>query len=188
MRLYGKALANQIPATTTGHQARTMFGAMTEALAHAYDTLGAYDASTPGAAAGALSGIFPFLGAASAALDPGEVAAAQSYLDSTNEMLAKYFPRMPASDDVLTDQQLAELRTSVSTSSAAVQIIDELFGTSWLSQLSDSIVEACGTVTAAIASTVAKVGGSMIGGMWWLLALGLGGLLLWHKYGHKLVT
>jgi hypothetical protein len=173
MRLYGKALANQIPATVTGHQARTMFGAMTSALQGAYVTLANWDSTGIAQATG---------------LDAGAVAAARQYLDSTNEMLQGYYPQMPESNDPLTALQLQQLRTSASGSSVAAKEIDELFGTSWLSELVDAVIEACGTVSSAIASTVAKVTGSFLGGMWWLIALGLAGLLAWHKWGHKLTT
>jgi hypothetical protein len=156
MRLYGKALANQIPDTTTGHQARLMFGAMTSALQGAYQTLASWDST----------GVAQWTG-----LDAGAVAAARQYLDGTNDMLGKYFPDMPASDATLTTQQLAELRTAASGSSVAVKEIDELFGTSWLSELVDAIIEACATVSSAIANTVAKVGGSFLGGIWWVLLL-----------------
>lgn len=161
MALYGKALANQVPASTTGNQARIMFGAMTAALSSAYGTLANYDSTGIAQATG---------------LDAGSVDAARSYLDSCNQILSQYFPSMPISDIQLDSHQLAQLKTAVSTSSVAVKTIDDLFGTPWLQELCDAIVEAAATVTATIANTVSKVGGSFVGGTWWiwlLLAVGL---------------
>jgi hypothetical protein len=182
MRLYGRQLADQVPETTTGHRARVMFGAMTEALAGAYGTLESYQST------GALGVMVPGISLLREAVDGDAVAAARQYLDSTNGLLQTYFPLMPASDDVLPELQLQQLRTAVSTSSVAVREIDILFSTTWLDELADSIIEACGTVSAQIAGTVAKLGGTFVGGMWWLIALGLAGLWAWHKWGHKLVT
>jgi hypothetical protein len=182
MRLYGRALADQIPTTTTGHQAREMFGQMTEALAGAYSTLEAYGDT------GVLGAIAPGASFVRDVIDGDAIAAARQYLDSTNDMLQRYFPQMPESDEILSDLQLQQLRTAVSGTSTAVREIDQLFSTSWLNELSDSIVESAGTVSAQIASTVAKVGGSFVGGLWWLIALGLGALVVWHKWGHKVVT
>jgi hypothetical protein len=173
VRLYGKALARQIPDNVTGHQARRMFGLMTSALGNAYATLASYDG----------------LGIASATgLDAGAVEAARQYLDTANGILQDYFPHMPESDELLTAQQLAELRASASTSSVAAKEVDELFLTSWLDELVDSLIEAIGTVGAKVGAAVAKVAGSFIGGWWWAIALGLGGLWAWHRWGHKLVT
>jgi hypothetical protein len=182
MRLYGRALADQVPTTTTGHQAREMFGQMTEALSGAYSTLESYGDT------GALGAIVPGASLLREAIDGEAIAAARQYLDSTHDMLQRYFHQMPVSNEVLSDLQLQQLRTSVSGTSTAVREIDQLFATTWLNELSDSIVESAGTVSAQIASTVAKVGGSFIGGMWWLIALGLGALVVWHKWGHKVVT
>jgi len=167
MALIGKALANQVPASTTGNQARLMFGAMTSALSGAYSTLADYDST----------GIAQWTG-----LDAGSVDSARGYLDSCNGILQKYFADMPISDAQLDSHQLQELKTAVSTSSVAVSTIDELFKTSWLQELCDAIVQAAGTVTAAIANTVSKVGGSFVGGTWWIwLLLGMG-LILVTRY------
>jgi hypothetical protein len=173
MRLYGKALAKQIPDATTGHQARLMFGLMASALGGAYVTLGNWDSTGLAQATG---------------LDAGAVAAARQYLDSTNGMLTEYYDMMPESDEQLTADQLTRLRVAASTSSVAVREIDLLFGSSWLAELVDALIEACGTVSAAIANTVAKAAGSFIGGFWWAIVIGLGALWAWHKWGHKLAT
>jgi hypothetical protein len=171
--LVGKALAKQIPDNATGNQARLMFGLLTRSLASAYGTLAEYDSSGIAQATG---------------LDAGSVRAAREYLDSTNSMLGDYFPDMPTSDQVLTAQQLAELRTAVSGASVAAQQIDQLFGTSWLEELADAIIEAAGTISAKVAAATAKVLGSTIGALWWLIVLGLAGLYAWHRWGHKVVT
>lgn len=173
MALYGKDLAKQVPRSLTQNEARAMYGDMTAALRNAYGQLEQYDTTGIGEATG---------------LDAGSVAAARQYLDSTNEMLSKYYGHLAESEDLISDQQHRELQTSVSTSSVAVKTIDDLFNTSWGSELSDSIVTAAGTVSATIASGVSKVAGSFLGGMWWLIAAGLAGLWAWHKWGHKLVT
>lgn len=153
MALVGKALANQIPSTVTGNQARLAFGAMTTSLSSAYGTLADWDSTGIAQATG---------------LDAGAVAAGRQYLDSTNAMLAKYFSDMPESDSPLNDQQLLELKTSVSGCSVAVDQIDQLFRTSWLSELCDAIIEACATVTGKVANAVSKVAGSFIAGTWWI--------------------
>ena len=166
-QLYGKDLSKQVPASTTGNQARLMFGAMTSALAGAYSTLADYDTG----------GVAQWTG-----LDAGSVQTARDYLDSTNTMLQGYYADMPTADSAISAHQLQELQTSVSTSSVAVKTIDDLFGTGWLSELCDSIVAAAGTVSAAIANTVSKVAGSFIGGTWWLILLIVAGLVVWSRY------
>ena len=173
MRLYGRQLANQVPTSTTGNQARLMFGLMTSALGNAYATLAEYDGT----------GFARWSG-----LDAGAVDAARGYLDGTNEMLARYYADMPTSDDVLSEHQLTELRASVSGASVACKEIDDLFSTSWLAELADALIEACGTVSAAIAGTVAKVAGSFLGGAWWLIAAGVGGWLAWKYYRRRVFS
>ena len=163
MNLTGKQLAAQVPDSTTGNQARTMFGDMAAAAQGAYATLASYDA-----------GDF-------AGLDFGSVQAAREYLDSTETMIQGYYSQMPADDNPLAALQLQQLKTSVSGCSVAVQTIDDLFSTSWAADLADSIVTAAGTVSSAIANTVAKVAGSFLGGMWWLIAIGIGGYLLYLR-------
>lgn len=173
MPLYGKQLAKQVPDSTTGHQARTMYGSMTAVLAEAYATLAEYDSTGLAQATG---------------LDAGSVETARNYLDDCNGFLQKHYPQMPATDAVLTDQQLAWLRADVSTSSTACQQIDQLFATSFLSELSDSICEAAGTVGAAVANTVSKAASfsgsflsSFLGGMWWLVLGAIAvGVLVWR--------
>jgi hypothetical protein len=172
MALYGKALANQIPSSVTGNQARLGFGAMTSALQGAYQTLASYD----------LGGIGEWSG-----LDAGSVAAARQYLDSTNEMLQGYFADMPISDAPLSEHQLQEFKTSASTSSVAVKTIDDLFSTSWLGDLCDALIAAIGTVTSAVANAVSKVAGSFIGGTWWIWILVGLGMWGWRKWQHSAV-
>ncbi len=125
--LTGKALANTIPSTVTGHQARQMFGKMTQALQGAYVTLQNYDAS----------GI-----AQTTKIDAGSIKAARSYLDSTNTMLGKYFPNMPASNNPLTAEQLKQLKLCVSSASTAVKTVDDMFSTTWLAELFAEIQDA----------------------------------------------
>lgn len=125
--LSGKALANTIPAETTGYGARKMFGEMTQALANAYSTLQNYDPNKTAQRTG---------------LDAGSVKAARDYLDSTNTMLAKYYKQMPESSDKLTADQLKKLKVAVSTSSTAVKTVNDLFGTSWAMELTKEIGKA----------------------------------------------
>jgi hypothetical protein len=198
--LYGKQLAKQVPDSTTGHQARAMYGSMTASLGNAYAVLATYQASEANlgnavgavgtaATAGTASGLLGWLGLKGAqALDAGSVEAAQAYLDDCNGFLQEHYPQMPAIDDALTDQQMAWLRADVSTSSTACQQIDQMFGTSVLGELSDSICEAAGTVGAAVASTVSKAAGfggsflaNFVGGMWWLILIGIAGLVLYSR-------
>lgn len=141
--LYGKALANTIPATTTGYQARSMFGKMTKQLGNAYATLANYDPS----------GI-----AQKSGIDAGSVKAARQYLDSTNDMLGKYYAQMPESNEPLTADQLQKLKTSVSGASVAVKTVDDLFGTPFWRELAGDITEAAKTVTKAIASSPFGIG------------------------------
>lgn len=165
--LYGKALARQIPDTTTGNQARLAFGFMTEALHGAYVTLGTYDPSGLSVATG---------------LDAGAIEQAQGYLDDTNAALQKYFPNMPESDAALTVDQLAQLCLSVSISSTACQTIDSLFSTGFLAELSGNVIEACATVSGRVALAVSTVAGSFIGGTWWVWVLAGAALYLVNRY------
>lgn len=137
--LVGKKLAATIPATTTGYQARALFGKMTGLLSNAYVTLQRYDAG--GLAEG--SGI-----------DAGSIKAARDYLDSTNATLQKYYPMMPESSAQLTAKQLEQLRLCVSTSSVAVDYIDKNFGTSFLAELATSIKDAGTEIIKKAADTV----------------------------------
>lgn len=167
MALMGKQLARQLSRETTGHQARTMFGAMTAALSGAYSTLASYDTA----------GIAEWSG-----LDAGSIEAARAYLDSTNTMLSGYFSQMPESSGRLTDHQFQMLTTSVSGSSVAVATIDDLFGTGWLEELCTQIVAAVGTVSSSIANGVSKVAGSFLGGTWWVWLLAGLTLVFWKRY------
>jgi hypothetical protein len=166
-QLYGKALANQIPDSTTGNQARLAFGAMTAALAGAYAKLGEYDST----------GLAEGLG-----LDAGSITTAHSYLDTTNIRLSEYYPKFAATDDLLPADLLTQLRMCVSTSSVAVQYIDENFGTSFLAELVDNVIAACATVTGKVANAISKVAGSFIGGTWWIWLLVAAGFVLVGKY------
>lgn len=179
--LYGKALAKQVPDSTTGNQARTMFGAMADSLSNAYATLSSYHWDS-----GLQAMLIPG-GAAIYGLTPDAVTPAREYLDSVNTEIQGYYANTFEDDAQLTPLLLDQLRTSVSAASTAVKQIDDLYGTSMLSDLADSIVEAAGTVSAAIASAVAKVAGSFLGGMWWLIALGIGVLLVWRKWGRRVM-
>lgn len=156
--LSGKALANTIPDTTTGYQARAMFGIMTQKLAGAYDTLRAYD---------------PTGLAKATKIDAGSIDAARQYLDSTNTMLAKYYAQMPNSGDKLTADQLKKLKVAVSTSSVAVKTVDDLFGTSFWRELGGEIVEAAKTVAAKVNATI-----GFSAGMVAVAAVGVGFLFL----------
>lgn len=169
-QLYGKALANQIPDGTNGHQARVAIGAMTATLAAAYDKLAEYDGTGFASATG---------------IDAGSVAAARQYLDGANEALAKYFPQMPASDDKLSAELLTKLRVCVSVASTAAQYIDENFSTSFLGELADAVIAACATVAGEVANAVSKVAGSFIGGTWWIWALLAVGLVLVTRYKRR---
>jgi hypothetical protein len=137
--LYGKALSAQVSPTTTGNQARNMFGKMTASLGNAYATLKNYDPK----------GI-----AQKSGIDAGSVKAAKDYLDNTNAMLAKYYKQMPATDQVLTADQLNKLKVAVSTSSVAVKTVDDMFGTSWGSELFGEITKAGKMIIAKVADTV----------------------------------
>jgi hypothetical protein len=137
--LSGKALANTIPATVTGYQARSMFGIMTQKLQGAYATLKAYD---------------PTGLAKASRIDAGSIDAARQYLDSTNSMLGKYYAQMPNTGDKLTADQLKKLKVAVSTSSVAVKTVDDLFGTGFWRELGGEIVEAAKTVAKAVNNAV----------------------------------
>lgn len=156
--LSGKALANTIPATTTGYQARSMFGVMSQKLSGAYDTLKAYDPT----------GI-----AKATRIDAGSIDAARQYLDSTNTMLAKYYKQMPESFEVLTADQLKKLKVAVSTSSVAVKTVDDLFGTSFWKELGTEIAAAAKTVIKKINEGIGFSAGMIAAG-----AVGVGFLIL----------
>jgi len=166
-QLYGKALANQIPDSTTGNQARIAFGAMTATLHAAYEKLAEYDPS----------GIGQWTG-----IDAGSGQAARNYLDSANDALAKYYAQMPENDQPLSSELLTKFKAAVSISSTACQYIDENFSTSFLAELADAVIEACATVVGRVANTVSKVAGSFIGGTWWIWLAGLVGFVLLTKY------
>lgn len=156
--LYGKALANEIPATTTGYQARSIFGKLTEKLSRAYQVLRDYDPT----------GI-----AKTTRIDAGSINAARSYLDSTNHMLGKYYKQMPSSNDPLTADQLKKLKVAVSTSSVAVKTVDDLFGTSFWKELGGEILTAGQNIVNKTASALAPTIGIAAAG-----AIGLGVLIL----------
>lgn len=155
---YGKALAALIPVTTTGHQARIIFGQMTASLAKAYATLKAYDPS----------GI-----AAASRIDAGSINAARNYLDSTNKMLAGYYTQMPVSNNVLTADQLNKLKLSVSASSIAVKTVDDLFGSSFWKELGTEILR-----TAKVALDKINKGIGLSAGMIAAAGFGVGFLVL----------
>lgn len=166
-QLYGKALANQIPDSTTGNQARLAFGAMTTALNGAYAKLAEYD----------VTGIGEGLG-----IDAGSLSQARQYLDTTNVRLGEYFPKFQANDEPLSSELLAQFKMCVSTTSVAVKYVDDNFSTSFLSELADAVIDACATVVGRVANTVSKVAGSFIGGTWWIWLCGVVALVLVTKY------
>jgi hypothetical protein len=172
--LQGRALAEIIPRKTTGYQARSMFGKMTQALHNAYLTLSEYQST------GSIGIIMPTLALVKFSITADAITAAKQYLDSTNAMLSKYYAQMPVSDAVLTDLQYQQLQTSVSGASVAVNQIDQMFSTPWSAELASDIALAAGTITAQIATTTARVvgsaAGSFLGKTWWLLLLGAGGV------------
>lgn len=178
--LYGQELASVIPRGITGYQARAMFGEMTGWLGNAYQTLAEYKST------GAIGIIFPALAAVKYAVTGEAVDAAKRYLDTTNDMLQKYYPQMPESNDKLADLQYKQLQTSVAGTSIAIREVDQMFGTPWSVELTNDIVEASGTVTAWLAANAAKVAGnvagSIIGKVWWLILLGAGGIWVYHRY------
>lgn len=147
--LVGKKLAATIPDTTSGYQARALFGKMTGLVSNAYTTLARYDS-------GGL--------AQKTGLDAGSIKAARDYLDNTNATLAKYYAFMPESSAPLTAKQLEQLRLSVSTSSVAVDYIDKNFGTSFLSELATSIKDAGTSIVKKAADTVGldKTGAAIV--------------------------
>jgi len=153
MPLYGKELANTIPATITGNQARSLFGNLTVSLHNAYNTLASYDSTGTARVTG---------------LDAGSVKAARDYLDSTNDMLGKYYPQMPANNSPLPATQLAQLRTAVSTTSVAVKTIDDLFNTSWLSEIAISIVQAVPQVISKVSEGTSSVLWAFFKNTWWI--------------------
>lgn len=169
MALYGKALAETVPATTTGHQARAIFGQLASTVHSAYETLASYDSTGVARATG---------------LDAGSVAAAKQYLDSTNDMLAKYYPQMPASTAPLAAQQLAQLRTAVSTTSVAVKTIDDLFSTSWLSEVGTSIAQAAPQVVGKVGEGISSVLFAFLKETWWIFA-GAGVVLVGGAYAYS---
>jgi len=162
-QLYGKSLANQIPDSTTGNQARLAFGGMTSALHSAYLKLGEYDPT----------GLGDWTG-----IDAGSGQAAKQYLDDANGILSTYYAQMPVDDAPLSSQLLTKLKVAASTSSVAVKYIDDNFSTSFLAELADSVIEACATVVGKVANTVSKVAGSFLGGTWWIWVLVAVGVVL----------
>jgi len=152
--LTGKALANTVTANTTGNQARAMFGQMTKALSNAYATLKNYDSSSVAERSG---------------IDAGSVKAARQYLDSTNAMLGKYYPNMPATNDKLTATQLSQLKLCVSSASTAAKTIDDLFSTSWASELTAEIANA--------AKGIISKAGDIVGLDKTSMALAVGGVM-----------
>jgi len=155
---YGKALSAKVPTNTTGYQARAMFGQMTAWLAKSYATLQNYD---------------PSGFAAATRIDAGSIKAARDYLDSTNTMLAKYYAQMPASNDVLTADQLNKLKVAVSTSSVAVKTVDDLFGTSFWKELGTEIVAAGKEIVSKVNTGIGFSAGMIAAG-----AVGVGFLIL----------
>jgi soluble lytic murein transglycosylase-like protein len=156
--LVGKALSKTISATTTGYQARAMFGLMTGQLSNAYGTLRGYD---------------PTGLAKATRIDAGSIDAARKYLDSTNAMLSKYYAQMPESGAVLTSDQLTKLKTAVSTSSVAVKTVDDLFGTSFWKEFGAEIAQAAKTVASKVNTGIGFSAGMIAAG-----AVGVGFLIL----------
>jgi hypothetical protein len=181
--LRGKALAEVIPRRVTGYQARSMFGDLTRSLGNAYQTLAEYQST------GAIGVIVPALAAVKFALTRDAINAAKQYLDSTNDMLKKYYAQMPESNATLTDLQFQQLQASVYGTSIAVSEIDQLFTTPWSAELADDIINAAGTVSAWIAGktsqVVGDVLGSILGKTWWILLLGAGGVWIYYRVAGK---
>ena len=160
MALYGKALADQVPGSVTGNRARIAFGKMTASLHDAYLTLQKYDATGVARTTG---------------LDAGSVDTARQYLNDANDALQKYFLQMPASDSPLTSDQLTKFKAAVSISSTAVKTIDDLFNTSFLSELftniGQSIVAVSRKVVGKVGEGAADIVWSFLKQTWWIFLI-----------------
>lgn len=166
MALIGKALANQIPESTTGKQAAAVCRGMLAALGRAYGVVDAYDPSGLAQASG---------------LDAGSVEAAKMYLDGQREYVDRVLSDCPTSDNPIASTLLARVRAAASGSSTACKYVDDNFQTSFAAELSAEVVAVTGTIVGKIGDAVSTVAGSFIGSTWWVWILVGLALLGWRK-------
>lgn len=164
MALYGQNLADTIPDNCTFKQATEICGILEPVLTEAQGKT--------------------FQGTAAlvdTSIEPENV-------EKLKAMLADEWVSISALDTIiqaapdwsaqLDADTLATLRGRVMTASDALKIANDWYRLPSWSGISDGIVAIVGGISNTIANAVSKAAGNLIGGLWWVIALAIGGLWL----------
>lgn len=188
MALYGDNLGKTIRPGTTWLQGTDVLGALEDAERACYASLDLWNNwKTSGTADTVNLAIL-------SAISPDDSANMRKFLDDdyahllamdtlVQERLAEQGADQPMADDYL-----ANLQAAAAYSSKLIATCDSLFHTSVASQAADAIVPVVGNIGDQIGNGLSKLVGNFLAGIWWIIALGLLGLWVWHKWLHKAVT
>lgn len=189
MALYGDNLAKTIGPGTTCQQATDVLSTLQNAILSCYSSLTLYNNWK---ANGTLDTINL---AILSAISPDDAASMKDTLDT--ELAHLYAVDTLVNDagnsagmdsplpSVAPNDLLDTVAGSVQTASSAIALNDSLFHTSVAAQVSDAVVPVVGDFADKIANVVSKFLGNFLGGIWWILALGILSIWAWHKWGKK---
>jgi len=122
-------------------------------------------------------------------LDPSMVEPARSLITDSLGLWSQTSAYVDSSDDPPTQNLIEAVQILASNCSGNVALVDSLFHTSVASELSDGIVAEAGDLSDKVGNLASKVLGNVLGGVWWVIAGGLGLLYIWHKWGgNKLLS
>lgn len=181
MALYGENLAKTLPASPTLDDLRQVMLADHDALVAVEANFSAWDDFKANGAVDAVN--LSLL----QAIDPASVDSVRAIWSQQFGSMALITAGIDASDDPPSDDLVSLCRDHLSNDSDFIHTVDSIFHTSVGTQLADATVSEVGDLSAKVANAVSKVAGNFLGGVWWIVALALGALVLWHKYGTKVL-
>lgn len=177
MALYGNNLAKAVRPGASKADLAAICQAAHDALQLSEDSFSAWDNFTTNGAIDEINREVLVL------LDPSMVEQARALWADSFGLWSKTSAYVDASNDPPTANLVDAVGILASNASGVVHTIDSLFHTAVASQLSDAIVAEAGDLSDKLANGVSKILGNAIGGLWWVIALALGALYVWHKYG-----
>jgi hypothetical protein len=186
--LYGNNLAATIRAETTWGQADDVLQSLGDGVRAAYASLDLWSNWKERGTADTVNL------AILQAISPDDQAAAKSLLDSnfanllSIRTLVQDQGAAAGFDSAMSIDYVGKVGAIVGSASDTIALVDKLFHTSVAQQVSDQIVPVVGDIGDKVANGLSKLVGNFLAGAWWVIALGLGLLYLWHRWGHKVLV